>query len=331
MDSAELARMFEAIEERNLNLQSLLIVRNGAIVTEAYFRGHQPEDKYEVHSVTKSFTSALVGIAIDQGYIEGVDRWLVDYFPGWSIDHLDPNKEAITLENLLTMTSGMGWSDGQDITAMWSAPDWAQYVLDRPVVREPGTRFNYNTGGIYLLSVIIQEATGMNTLDFAQAHLFEPLGITDVTWGTDPQGIPTGGWGLQIRPRDMARFGYLYLNDGVWDGQQVVPADWVRTSSEPYIEVEEHGEPWGVHYGYGWWLHEIGYYAASGLYGQFIVVIPDLEMVAVFTSVTGANFLQPELLVRDYVMPAAVSTEPLPPNPEGVARLESLIEDAAKR
>ena len=323
MDSEHLERLFLAVTERSIELHSVLIVRHGYIVTEAYFPPYEQDTKHDVWSVTKSFVSALVGIAIEKGYIDGVTQPVLDFFPDRAVANRDSRKEAMTLEHLLTMTSGLDWSDGTQVQQMMWSRDWVQFILDRPMAAEPGTQLNYNSGNTHLLSAILQQATGMSALDFTREHLFEPLGISVVTWESDPDGISIGGWGIQMTPRDMARFGYLYSNDGVWDGQQVVPAGWVRASVEEHVEIEEPIEPWGLHIGYGWWVHQIGAYAAHGRGGQFIYVIPHLDMVVVFTSgiedPEDSGFVKPELLVRDFIMPAAISSEPLPDSPDSPA------------
>jgi CubicO group peptidase (beta-lactamase class C family) len=188
---------------------------------------------------------------------------------------------------------------------MVSSRDWVQYTLDQPMVSEPGTEFYYSSGSAHLLSAIIQQATSLNTLDFAKRHLFEPLGITDVRWKTDLDGIPKGGWGLALKPRDMAKLGYLYLNNGVWDGQQIIPAAWIEASTERHIQVPEPLEPWDLYMGYLWWVHGDGLYAAHGMRGQFINVIPEMDLVVFLTSdIPDAKFAQPQMLIRDYIIPA---------------------------
>jgi CubicO group peptidase (beta-lactamase class C family) len=173
---------------------------------------------------------------------------------------------------------------------------------------EPGTRWNYNTGASHLLSAIIQETTGMTELAFAEEHLFGPLGISEVSWGTDPQGRSSGGTSLRLTPRDMAKFGYLYLNVGQWDGQQLVPAAWVKASTMNQAPIFEtyYGE---MSYGYQWWIVPwAGYYSAVGALGQFIVVLPELDMVVVFTSTLAVeDFFIPLTLLAFYVIPSVES------------------------
>jgi CubicO group peptidase (beta-lactamase class C family) len=209
-----------------------------------------------------------------------------------------------------------------------SQPDWVQAVLDWPVAYEPGTRFTYNSGGSHLLSAIFQQATGQTAEAFAAENLFAPLGITDWYWRTDPQGINTGGWGLYLTPREMAKFGYLFLNGGVWDGQQIVPAAWAGTATTQHIRA---GGQWlSDGYGYQWWVDAKGYYMALGYGGQYIVVVPERNMVMITTSALPLNsYFVPEDLLNHYILPASESSEPLPPNPAGVEALNASIDALA--
>jgi len=322
MDSELLAGMFDYIAQENISLHSLLIIRNGYMVTEAYFYPYRQYSKHNLYSCTKSFTSALVGIAIGQGYIDGLDHRVLDFFSEHTFTNDDPRRQAMTLEHLLTMTSGLDWpeysvsysSSRNILMQMLQSGDWVQFALDRPMAAEPGTTFNYNTGASHLLSAIIRQATGMSTLSFARTHLFEPLDIF-VSWRSDPKGTTFGGGGIWMAPRDMAKFGYLYLEDGVWEGQQVVPAEWVEASvTAPY-------------YGYQWWILQNGAYAALGYKGQGIFVMPALEMAVVFTGALSDEST-PSLLIDTFIIPAAKSSEPLPENPQGLALLESRINKA---
>jgi hypothetical protein len=199
-----------------------------------------------------------------------------------------------------------------------------QFMLDRPVSYEPGTRFTYNSGGSHLLSAVFQAATGQTAESCAAEHLFAPLGITDWYWRTDPQGVSIGGWGLWLTPRDMAKFGYLYLMGGQWDGQSIVPADWVSAATQQQIRA---GDQWLAEgYGYQWWVDQGGYYMALGYGGQYIIVMPDRDMVVAVTSgLSTDRFFAPEQLFNDYILPASESSEPLPPNPEDVDAMNSAI------
>jgi CubicO group peptidase (beta-lactamase class C family) len=330
MDSAMLADMMASIAQRNDNIDSVTIIRNGYLVLDAIFHPFLAGSRHIVHSVTKSIISALIGITIDQGYIEGVEQPVLDIFAQRTVANLTAYKEAMTLGDVLTMSTGLKCRDSylyrwRGLNEMRQSADWVQFLLDLPMTDVPGTRFEYCNGASFMLSAMIQETTGLSALEFAEKHLFAPLGISDVAWPSNPQGI-TIGWGeLRMRPHDMAKIGYLYLNEGLWDGKQVVPADWVRTSTREHISAGtlEDG------YGYQWWVDDSGIYMALGYAGQYIVVVPETEMVAIFTSDLGeTDFFVPRDLVDDYIIPAAKAPAPLPPNQDGLARLEGLIHAA---
>jgi CubicO group peptidase (beta-lactamase class C family) len=324
MDSQPLAEMFETIREREYAIDSVTVVRNGIIVADATVYPFEPGSRHIIHSCTKSIVSALIGIALDQGYLDGLDQPILDIFPGLSVSHRDADKQAITLEHLLIMASGLECRDSylyrwRGLQEMRQSDDWVQFVLDLPMAQPPGTRLEYCNGGSFLLSAIIQETTGVSAAEFARKHLFEPLGIQEVEWPANPQGISIGWGELHMRPRDMAKIGYLYLNEGRWDGEQVVPADWVRASTRKHISgTLQEG------YGYQWWVTSDGPYMALGYAGQYIVVVPEHELVAVFTSdLAEEDFYIPQELLNAFVIPAVKSSVPLPANPEGVARLDA--------
>ncbi len=331
MRSDVLADMLAHIEERSFHIDSVLVVRNGHIVLDAYFWPFQPGEKHIIHSCTKSVMSALIGIAIDKGYIQSVDQPIAAFFPDVTIANMDPRKESLTLENLLTMTSGFACRDSylyrwKGLIEMRASADWGQYVLDLPMSASPGERFEYCNGVSYLLSVIIQNTTRMRTLAFARRHLFEPLGIQDVGWDTSPQGVDIGWGQMRLKPHDMARFGWLYLNRGRWADKQVVPSAWVASSTRSHIDATLFD-----HYGYQWWVADAGYYAAVGFKGQRIFVVPDMNLVAVFTGdLTGKESLVAHTLLEDFIIPAASSSRSLPSNAKDQARLAQLVDKAAQ-
>lgn len=325
VDSRLLAEMLAVVEAEEIALDSVLITRNGYLVMEVYFPPYDAETVHRLYSVTKSVTSALVGIAIDRGFIAGVDERVLDFFPNRRIEQLSPEKEAMTLEDFLTMRAGLHWADADlSLTMdMASRSDWVQFVLNRRMVAPPGTEFVYNNGVSHTLMAIVQQAAGMDAGDLADEALFAPLGIDYYMWETDRQGIINGAWGLLMLPRDMAKFGYLYLNNGQWEDRQIVSAEWVATSTQAHVTF-----PDGTGYGYQWWVFpDEGLYAAQGLEGQYIFVVPDRAMVVVFTArLQGSDAGLPHTLLGDYILPAAQSNEPLPPNPDGVAALERQID-----
>ncbi len=302
MDAQKLAQMLDDIKRQGLNLHSLLIIRNGYIVGETYFGSYGQNTTHELYSCTKSFISTLVGIALDKGYIDRLDGPVQVFFPSRTWQNSDARKQAMTLENLLTMTSGLAWEEGDPVyRQMYMSRDWVQYVMDIPMREQPGSTFNYCSGCSHVLSSIVQNKTGMNTRDFAQKVLFGPLGISNYDWQTDAQGIPIGGWGLQLTPRDMAKLGFLYLHQGTWEGKQVVSANWVQTATSKHT-----GTDGNLGYGYQWWTYPtFGAYTALGRYGQTIFVIPNLNLIVVTTAAeeTGHDKIFP--LIDKYIVPAA--------------------------
>jgi CubicO group peptidase (beta-lactamase class C family) len=268
-------------------MKSLLVARNGELVAEAYYNGHGPDRLHDVRSVTKSVTSALVGIAIDRGFIESVEQPIGPFIEPL-VTNLDADRANITIHQLLTMTSGLEWHElgGESEFSRWmSSPDQLEYILAKPFVNPPGTRFDYSDGGAHLLSVVLTEATGQSALDFAQQYLFTPLGIGTRQWLADNRGYNVGGAGLAITSRDMLRIGMLYLDLGADAGEQVVPADWVSTSTSSFVTTGM-AVPYGPYYGYLWWsgsAHGRDFYFATGYGGQFILNVPELNLVVVAT------------------------------------------------
>jgi CubicO group peptidase (beta-lactamase class C family) len=300
MDSARLAAMLEWVQQQRLNLHSLLVIRNGYIVSETYFDSYRQNDRHQLFSCTKSFIATLIGIALDRGDIQRIDAPVMDFFAGRSFTNLDERKQAMTLQDLLTMRSGLDWQEGDPAyVAMMRSPDSVKYVLDKPMALAPGSQFNYCSGCSHVLSAILQQATGANTLDYAEKNLLKPLGINNLRWDKDPSGIPIGGWGLQLTPREMAKLGYLYLHDGAWEGRQIVSSAWVQAATQQHTETD--GD---LGYGYQWWVYpSFGAYTALGLEGQTIFVVPEEDLIVVTTaSVDGHE--QIFRLIDEYIMPS---------------------------
>jgi len=301
IDPELLAKMQAAIRDRQIRLHSLLIIRNGVIVSETYYGTYRKDSKGEIYSVTKSFTSTLVGIALDQGKLKGVNQHVIDLLTGRSYENMDARKQSMTVENLLTMTSGLNWVEGDSTyRKMYTSPDWVQMVMDHPLTGEPGSDFLYCSGCSHVLSAVVQEVTGDRTLDFAKKHLFGPLGIEDPAWEIDRQGIASGGWGLSLTPREMAKLGYLFLNKGVWDGRQIVSGDWVKAATTRHV-----GTDGRLGYGYQWWTYySHNAYAALGRYGQTIFVAPDLDLIVVTTAQIEEGHDPVFELIDHYILPA---------------------------
>ncbi len=299
VDAEMLAQLLEALPERAPSLHSLLVIRNGTLVSENYYFGNRADSPHVQYSITKSVISALVGIALQQGVIESVDQRIVDFFPGRSFDNMDERKAGMTLRDVLTMTSGLRWVDGDPYwEQIRSSPDWLDYMMGLPMTAAPGERFNYCSGCSHILSEILYSTTGQTPEEYANQVLFGPLGIKDVKWERDPQGISIGGWGLYLTSRQMAKIGQLYLDEGRWQGQQVVPAEWVRESTRPQVHADDITD-----YGYQWWYNPgLQGFAAQGADGQMIFVRPDKRLVVVFTS--GSTPLSTEFdLIGEYILP----------------------------
>ncbi|MFW9800726.1 MAG: serine hydrolase domain-containing protein, partial [Candidatus Thorarchaeota archaeon] len=314
VDTTKLDEMMRYIETNALRIDSILIVRNGYLVFEEYPSSlYSPGDYHIIHSCTKSFTSALVGIAIQNGYIGDVSDRMIDYFSNRTIANLDNRKQNITIEHLLTMTSGLEWDEwtvpygrsGNDATDMFSSDSSTQYVLDLPMAYEPGESWTYNSGGSHLLGAIVADTAGQTLSAFAFEHLLGPLGISEanVLWPHDQEGYDYGSGGVYMRPLDMAKFGYLYLNNGSWDGQQIVPSEWVTKSAGTEVYFNEYSG-----YSYQWWTYPTdiaNVYTAIGFAGQFIFVVPSLDMVVVFTSNTPPYQVSPQpSMLFQYIIPA---------------------------
>jgi len=325
LDSTQLAKVFDFVKKNDIHIHSLLLIRNGYLVLEAYFYPNSKGIVHDVASVTKSITSILTGISIDKGFIKSVDQPVLDFFARRKIAHLSEYKKKLTIENLLTMRTGLcrNYPHGeQQLDDMRQSDDWMQYMLDQPILTEPGTAFAYCTGGIHLLSGVITRATGMDELDFAQKYLFEPLGIHEVIWPADPQGNNTGGFDLHLHSIDMAKMGFLFLNDGVWKGQQIISKEWVKKSTQIHVTL-----PDGERYGYLWWSPDENpdLIEARGRGGQRIIFSKEKNIVIVFT---GSGFEPGQ--IGAILVPALRSDQPLPENPSGYKLLKSQIEAAAK-
>jgi CubicO group peptidase (beta-lactamase class C family) len=303
MDAEMLASMVKTAEESKLGLHSLLVIRNGYIVSETYFEFYDEKLKHVQWSNTKSFIGTLVGIAIDKGHITGTNLPALGFFPGSTFDNMDKRKEAMTLEDLLTMQSGLDWDDDRNNGRMFQSQDWSKYVLGLPIRDEPGSKFEYCTGCSHVLSAIIQQKTGMKTEEFAKKELFEPLGISDYTWETDRSGVTYGGWGLSITPRDMAKLGYLYLHNGMWDGKQVVSAEWIKAATSPHAKT---GAQFVTDYGYQWWIApSVDGYTTLGRDGQTIFVIPKQNLIIVTTALAPTHNHDGIFnLIAKYIVPA---------------------------
>jgi CubicO group peptidase (beta-lactamase class C family) len=265
-------------------LHSLLVSWRGELVLERYYNGRKPTSLANIKSASKSVVSALIGIAIERGHIRSVHEPIGSFFPDLLSGEKNSSKRKITIEDLLTMQSGLETTSNRNYGSWVLSRNWVQNALNRPLLSEPGTHMVYSTGNTHLLSAILTKVTGKATWQFAQEGLAKPLGFSLARWPQDPQGIYFGGNDMLMTPRQMLAFGELYLRQGTFNGQQVVSSHWVQTSLSPHAQSTRERER---QYGYGWWIRELGGYRtyyAWGYGGQFIFVIPQLELVVVTTS-----------------------------------------------
>jgi CubicO group peptidase (beta-lactamase class C family) len=271
-----------AVAKELPRLHSLLVSRRGTLVLERYFNGTRATRPANVKSASKSIISALVGIAVDRQLIPSVDTPIATYFPSLGKDP-DRRKREITVEDLLTMRAGLESTSNQNYGAWVQSRNWVQYALTRRMLDDPGEVMDYSTGNTHLLSAILTQVTKTNTWQFVNDALARPLGFTLPRWPQDPQGIYFGGNDMLLTPRQMVAFGELYLNKGRVDGKTVVPESWIERSFVPRGRSRFNGNS----YGYGWWMRDFGdhrAYYAWGFGGQYIFVVPDLDLVVVTTS-----------------------------------------------
>lgn len=327
MDSGLLLDMFKAIKADDINIHSVLIVRNGYLVCEGYNAPFHRDTCQNVYSVTKSVISALTGIAMKERHLSNVEQRVLPFFPGMKIQGLNAWKKEMALKHLLTMTTGHT-VDSMNLLA--NSIDWIKTFLDLPVETQPGKKFVYDSGAPHTISAILQKKTGRDTFAYAREKLFKPLGmISNVEWSKDVTGIYNGGWGLSMTPYDMAKFGYLYLNNGVWNGKRIVPENWVRESTGGWNDPETvWPRSWHRNYGYLWWINEFGGYHAEGTGGQFIFVLPEQQMIIVITSGLEDSKMETAVnYIRRYIIPSIKSQGPIPANEEKMRNLRELLRE----
>jgi CubicO group peptidase (beta-lactamase class C family) len=325
MSSGALADLIDTVGTRMQD--SLLIERHGRIVAEAYYAPYRPGIPHDLRSVTKSIVSTLTAIEIREGLLDSANHPVLDLFKDKQIGNIDPNKKAMTVQDLLNMTSGIKWQESrytpdETIMRMYHAPDRTAFVLDQPMSDPPGTKFYYDSGNPYVLSAIITRRTGMNAWDYAKQKLFAPLGIATAHWTKpDAQGVTDGEAGLWLDPRDMLKIGYLYLHEGIWDGQQIIPASWAA-----YAEAGRVPAKFGMHYANLWWsMPEKGALMALGRHSQWILVLPKYDIVVAMTGYMPDDEYYPADRLIDDIVAAVRSDNSLPPDPIGQSALAASI------
>ena len=304
MNPALLEQLRTAVADEEI--YSIVTVKDGYLIDEFYKDGYHEASVFTLHSCSKSFTGALIGLAIDQGLMGGVDDKLAGYLPQLADYADEPQKQEITIGQLLTHTSGLEWHEWGGNSSSWrpfrSAENWVDYILGQPMVAEPGTYFAYTTGGSHLLAAALQEATGKSALEYGEEYVFEPMGMDSVEWEADAQGVIDGGNGIAMTARDAVKFGQLYLDGGRWRGRQILPEEWVALSTARHVEGADNAAA----YGYQWWIRTCGGYEtyyAMGAGGQFIFVVPELDLVTAITSRSRDTY-QPRTYFIDYILAA---------------------------
>ncbi|MFD6138944.1 serine hydrolase domain-containing protein [Promicromonospora sp. NPDC060271] len=284
VEPAAVRRLIDSLD-RIEDVHSVLVLRHGRVIAEGGWHPHTTDRPHEMFSVSKSFTSTAVGFAVHEGLLT-LDDSVLDLLPDDAPADPSEHLRAMRVRDLLTMTTGHSASTMEGINRTISLPGagWARAILAEPVEHQPGTRFVYNTGATYLLSAILHRLTGERLLDYLTPRLLAPLGITHATWEQDPDGIDTGGFGLSITIEEMAAFGQLYLQGGVWEGKQLVPAEWVAAATAKQVENGPGDSDWSQGYGYQFWQCRHGAYRADGAFGQYILVWPEKDLVITTTS-----------------------------------------------
>ena len=327
MDPKKLLELESIIMSQYKNINGMIIIRKGNIVFEKYYNSYRPDDNFHVASVTKSIISALIGIAIDKGYIKSIDQKVLDFFPEYVSNPADIQKQAITLRHLLTMTAPHSFKNWQEpLERLCKQPDWVKYTLDGLGQNGKIGDFKYSSAGAHLLSVIITRATGKCAREFANEYLFNPIGMRKIPdyemkafgygdlfgknvqgWVKDPKGNSTGGWGLTLTTRDMARFGLLYLNSGIWNDDQVISKSWLNESTTMNNDKSVY---LSYKYGYLWWLQEddeVFSYSAIGDGGNIICCIPEKELVIAIASKIIPKPGDRWQLIKKYILPSIIN------------------------
>lgn len=323
VSSEALSKLFDAMDASEIDFHSIMVMRNGYVIGEGWWAPYAPQYKHSLYSLSKSFTSCAVGLAINEGHFTVEDK-VTKFFPDLLPAQISPNLAAMKVKHLLTMNTGHKTAPGL------SGANWAKTFLDTPVESEPGTNYVYNTSATYMLSAIVTKTTGKTLIEFLRPRIFEPLKIEGADWEVSPQGINSGGVGLRVRTEDIASFSQLYLNKGKWNGKQLIPSAWVEASGTSYWDFKTNpfggstpkaNDDWQQGYGYQFWRTRHNGYRSDGLYGQFGIILPDENLVV---AITEESFKTQQTLdfVWDILLPGLTKGK-LPANKAAVAALKS--------
>ncbi|HEY7117351.1 MAG TPA: serine hydrolase [Tepidisphaeraceae bacterium] len=323
VSSAAIRNFVESANQKINTLHSFMLLRHGQVVAEGWWKPEAADKPHVLHSLSKSFTSTAVGLLIEDGKLS-LDDPVLKFFPDDAPATPSDNLKAMRVRDLLTMTCG------HDVEAKRTNDvPWTKIFLNHPVPHKPGTHFQYNSLGTYMLSAIVTKVTGQTVLDYLTPRLFQPLGIEKPHWDASPQGISCGGWGLYLHTEDVAKFGQLYLQKGKWNGKQIVPEKWVEQATKYQVPNKDapsgrgNKPDWQQGYGYQFWQCQHHAYRGDGANGQFCIVMPEQDAVLAITANTGD--MQNEInVVWDTLLPA-FHDNPLPPNPSEESRLKQTL------
>jgi CubicO group peptidase (beta-lactamase class C family) len=322
VDVRAIQAFIDRVDGTITHLHSFMLMRHGNVIAEGWWSPYAPERKHMLFSLSKSFTSTAIGMAVNEGLLSVHDK-VASFFPDELPASISDNLAAMRVWDLLTMTAGHATDSTMTVTR---APDgnWVRAFFTHPVEHAPGTRFVYNSGATYMLSAILQKLTGQRLVDYLQPRLFAPLGIVDPVWDQDPRGIDVGGWGLNITTEDIAKFGQLYLQEGNWNGAQLIPAAWVadatgkRVSNGPDPKTD-----WEQGYGYQFWRCQHNAYRGDGAFGQYCVVLPEQDAVLAITS--GLPDMQAVLTAVWEILLPGFAADALPADAAGEAVLKQRL------
>ncbi len=312
----------ESVQDSNIEVHSFMIVRHGKVLAEGWWKPYRHDLKHTMYSVSKSFTSTAIGLAVAEGKLKLTDK-VVSFFPESLPNTVSPYLAQLDIDDLLKMSVGQA----QEPQNMRFNDDWVKTFLATPIQYEPGTVFLYNSAGSFMLSAILQKATGEKLIDYLTPRLFEPLGIKDADWEVNPQGINVGGWGLRIKTEDMAKLGLLYLQKGKWGDQQILTEEWVNAATSEQIKTvageEDPNNDWAQGYGYQFWQTRHNTFRGDGAFGQYIIVLPEKDAVIILTA--NVQDMQKEInLVWEHLLPAFQESA-LPKNQEALNKLKSRL------
>lgn len=330
VSSADVLRFLDAAAKSDHEFHSIMVVRHGKVVTEGWWNPYRADLKHTMYSCSKSFTATAIGFAVAEKKLS-VDDKVISFFPDETPANVSPNLDKLRVKHLLSMSVGQAFDAAGPVVV---SSDWVRTFLNIPIVYEPGTKFLYNSAATYMLSAIVQKVTGEKVIDYLTPRLFKPLGITGIDWEVDPKGINVGGWGLRLKTEDMAKFGQLFLQKGIWQGKQVLPAAWIDEATTMKIlqdptapQAKKDSSDWLQGYCYQMWRSRHNSYRGDGAFGQYILVLPEKDAVIAITAETGN--MQTQLnLVWKYLLPA-LRDEKLPADAKTQKQLKTRLASLA--